>query len=206
MEAGDDAFWDQFWADTVTSVSDVFALIPAAEIRALREESPSNLATLCYKAVEKLVSASESGCSAAKDQQMVLNSVRLLTRILPYIFEDPDWRGFFWSTLPGQSSDEESLPLAQSLLNAVADLLFCPDFTVAPNSKKPGPESHEDPHSIDSCEYIWEAGVGFANSPPQSALLDQNRTELLKLLLTCFSETMYLPPVSKYFSTLKCNP
>ncbi|XP_033630552.1 protein HID1-like isoform X1 [Asterias rubens] len=205
VEAGDDAFWDQFWADTVTSVSDVFALIPAAEIRALREESPSNLATLCYKAVEKLVSASESGCSAAKDQQMVLNSVRLLTRILPYIFEDPDWRGFFWSTLPGQSygiegmddiSDEESLPLAQSLLNAVADLLFCPDFTVAPNTKKPGPESHEDPQSIDSCEYIWEAGVGFANSPPQSALLDQNRTELLKLLLTCFSETMYLPPVS----------
>ena len=53
--------------------------------------------------MEKLVSASESGCSGAKDQQMVLNSVRLLTRILPYIFEDPDWRGFFWSTLPGQS-------------------------------------------------------------------------------------------------------
>ncbi len=50
VEAGDDAFWDQFWADTVTSVTDVFALIPAAEIRALREESPSNLATLCYKA------------------------------------------------------------------------------------------------------------------------------------------------------------
>lgn len=49
VEAGDDAFWDQFWADTVTNVSDVFALIPAAEIRALREESPSNLATLCYK-------------------------------------------------------------------------------------------------------------------------------------------------------------
>ncbi len=37
----------------------------------------------------------------------VLNCVRLLTRILPYIFEDPDWRGFFWSTLPGQSLDEE---------------------------------------------------------------------------------------------------
>lgn len=49
MEATDDAFWDQFWADTATSVQDVFALVPAAEIRAVREESPSNLATLCYK-------------------------------------------------------------------------------------------------------------------------------------------------------------
>lgn len=49
MEATDDAFWDQFWADTSTTVQDVFALVPAAEIRAVREESPSNLATLCYK-------------------------------------------------------------------------------------------------------------------------------------------------------------
>jgi hypothetical protein len=47
VEATDDAFWDQFWADT--TVQDVFALVPAAEIRAVREESPSNLATLCYK-------------------------------------------------------------------------------------------------------------------------------------------------------------
>lgn len=51
----------------------------------------------------------------------VLNCVRLLTRILPYIFEDPDWRGFFWSSLPAGSSqdEEESTPLAQSLINAV---------------------------------------------------------------------------------------
>lgn len=49
VEATDDAFWDQFWADTSTTVQDVFALVPSAEIRAVREESPSNLATLCYK-------------------------------------------------------------------------------------------------------------------------------------------------------------
>jgi len=38
----------------------------------------------------------------------VLNCVRLLTRILAYIFEDPDWRGFFWSTLPRQTADEST--------------------------------------------------------------------------------------------------
>ncbi|XP_035695425.1 protein HID1-like isoform X3 [Branchiostoma floridae] len=201
VEAQDEAFWDQFWTDSVTSVQDVFALVPAAEIRALREESPSNLATLCYKAVEKLVMAAESSCATAKEQQTVLNCVRLLTRILPYIFEDADWRGFFWSTLPGQAGENDSLndedggsmPLAQSLLNALSDLLFCPDFTVAPN-KKAGPETHEDLQSIDSCEYIWESGVGFAHSPAQYPHHDQNRSEILKLLLTCFSETMYQPP------------
>lgn len=53
----------------------------------------------------------------------------------------------------------------------------------------------EELQSIDSCEYIWEAGVGFAHSPPRHPILDSNRTELLKLLLTCFSETMYNPPM-----------
>ena len=54
----------------MTCVQDVFTLIPAAEIRALREESPSNLATLCYKAVEKLVAAAESGCPSQREQQI----------------------------------------------------------------------------------------------------------------------------------------
>ncbi|XP_034049903.1 protein HID1-like isoform X2 [Thalassophryne amazonica] len=204
VEATDDAFWDQFWADTSTSVQDVFALVPAAEIRALREESPSNLATLCYKAVEKLVQAADSSCPTEKDRQMVLNCTRLLTRILPYIFEDADWRGFFWSTVPGagrarnldDDADDDAQPLAESLLLAIADLLFCPDFTVQ-SHKKSGTNTTEDVRSMDSCEYIWEAGVGFSQSPPPNYVHDLNRTELLKLLLTCFSEAMYLPPSSE---------
>ncbi|XP_051888673.1 protein HID1 [Pristis pectinata] len=202
VEATDDAFWDQFWADTATSIQDVFTLVPAAEIRAVREESPSNLATLCYKAVEKLVQGAESGCTSDKEKQVMINCTQLLTRILPYIFEDPDWRGFFWSTVPGAGrggaceDDENARPLAESLLLAIADLLFCPDFTVQ-SHRKPGPETAEDLHSLDSCEYIWEAGVGFAHSPPHSHIHDMNRTELLKLLLTCFSEAMYLPPTSE---------
>ncbi|XP_016896198.1 protein HID1 [Cynoglossus semilaevis] len=200
VEATDDAFWDQFWADTTTTVQDVFALVPAAEIRAVREESPSNLATLCYKAVEKLVQGAESGCPTEREKQVVLNCSRILTRILPYIFEDQDWRGFFWSTVPGAGragsdeldEDDGARPLAESLLLAIADLLFCPDFTV--HSHRRGPDSVENMQSIDSCEYIWEAGVGFAQSPPLNYIHDLNRTELLRLLITCFSEAMYLPP------------
>uniref|UniRef100_A0A3P8T6K8 HID1 domain containing n=1 Tax=Amphiprion percula TaxID=161767 RepID=A0A3P8T6K8_AMPPE len=204
VEASDDVFWDQFWAESSTAMPDVFALVPAAEIRAVREESPSNLATLCYKAVERLVQGADSGCPSEKERQIVVNCTRLLTRILPYIFEDADWRGFFWSTVPGagrtkrldeDADDDEARPLAESLLLAIADLLFCPDFTIQ-SHKKSSPDSAEDIRSIDSCEYIWEAGVGFAQSPPLNYVHDLNRTELLKLLLTCFSEAMYLPPSS----------
>lgn len=73
------------------------------------------------------------------------------------------------------------------------DLLFCPDFTVAA-TKRAGPDKAEELANIDSCEYIWEAGVGFAHSPPKNSHMELRRTELLKLLLTCFSETMYRSP------------
>jgi hypothetical protein len=97
---------------------DIYTLIPASEIRALREEAPSNLATLCLKTVEKLTQCVENACISQREQQegmnqkmklkridcnyfkfiLALNCIRLLTRLLPYIFEDPEWRGFFWST------------------------------------------------------------------------------------------------------------
>ncbi|OON16274.1 hypothetical protein X801_07915, partial [Opisthorchis viverrini] len=207
IDSNDNAFWERFWTDISISVQDMFVLIPAAEIRALREESPNNLATLSYKAVEKLSRIAEASFPTAKDQQTALNCIRLLTRLFPYIFEDPEWRSFFWSALPLEPD------------SAVDDLLFCPDFTVHSITKsgpgqswnrsshwsiitRPSPfcppmcarfqEGPEDMHTIDSCEYIWQAGVGFAQNPVHNAAHDSNRTEILKLLLTCFSETMYM--------------
>lgn len=103
---------------TLFFVPDVFSLITSAEIRKLRTEQPENLATLCYKATERLVKAVDNSSRTVTDQQAVLNSVRLLTRTIPYIFEDPEWKDFFWSSLPGNEK-EDSTPLAQSLINAI---------------------------------------------------------------------------------------
>lgn len=59
----------------------------------------------------------------------------------------------------------------------------------------------EDLQAVDSCEYIWEKGVGFAQSPIKNATFESNRTELLRLLLTCFSQAIYSPNQSKLFET-----
>ncbi|EDW31695.1 GL11258 [Drosophila persimilis] len=190
IDPSDEQFWEQFWQGHQTTLEDVFALVTSNEIRQIRNDNPANLATLCYKAVEKLAQAVDSSCRTQAEQQCVLNCVRLLIRCLPYIFEDDKWRDFFWSSLPSQ---EKTMPLAQSLLNAICDLLFCPDFTVT-SARRAGPEKAEELANIDSCEYIWEAGVGFAQSPPHNAHMERRRTELLKLLLTCFSEPMYRSP------------
>lgn len=69
MNANDDVFWDQFWSDHCTTIQDVFALVPSNEIRALREENPANLATLCYKATERLVHAVDNSCRTHAEQQ-----------------------------------------------------------------------------------------------------------------------------------------
>ncbi|VDP46168.1 unnamed protein product [Schistosoma curassoni] len=135
VDSNDDNFWDQFWAEHPMSIQDIFALIPAAEIRALRTEAPNNLATLCYKAIERIAQVSESASPTTKDQTT--------------------------------------------------------DFTVH-SIPKSGPEGPEDMHTIDSCEYIWQSGVGFAQAPAVNVIHDSNRTEILKLILTCFSETIYL--------------
>jgi len=67
-------------------------------------------------------------------------------------------------------------------------------------------DNPEDMSTIDSCEYIWEAGVGFTHSPTTAASYDRNRCEILKLLLACFSETMYMPPIgqSTSYSNTRC--
>lgn len=94
-------------------------MIPASEIRALRADNPANLATLCYKATERLVRAVDNSCRTHSEQQAVLNCIRLLTRVIPYIHEDNEWHDFFWSSLPSAGENEQTISLAQSLINAI---------------------------------------------------------------------------------------
>lgn len=230
IEASDSSFWQQLWCESMNSPADVFEVMPGAEVRALREESPVNLSTLVYKGVEELVRSTDTLVNTMDQQRVVLNACRILTRLLPYLFEDPDWRMFFWTNLPlpaesGTSSkardadgetdseaeerskhpstekkEEKGVPLAHSLLTAVSSLLFCPDFTVPSlpcrRSRFSSPPDSPPEHlqNIDSCQYIWQSGIGFTSPDRPTTVYDSNRTELLTLLLTCFSSSMYLTP------------
>ena len=75
IDANDDEFWDQFWSDSITDIHDVFALIPSSDIRSLREEAPSNLATLVYKAIDKLTKATNTLCNTSSQQTVVLKQL-----------------------------------------------------------------------------------------------------------------------------------
>ena len=64
IDDNDDDFWSQFWSTSTTSIEDIYTLIPAFEIRAVREEAPTNLAALCYKICFKIKECAESASLA----------------------------------------------------------------------------------------------------------------------------------------------
>lgn len=67
-------------------------------------------------------------------------------------------------------------------------------------------DTAQDLNAVDSCEYIWAAGVGFAQTHAVSAVHDSNRTEILKLLLTCLSYSMYQVSTGKQAKLDRTTP
>jgi hypothetical protein len=77
---------------------------------------------------------------------------------------------------------EEVKPLAEELIDTLIDLLFFADFTL------PRPQN-----SKNKVTYaIWQSGVGCNTSIGTSKEFENNRTEVLRLLLTLTSQSMYM--------------
>lgn len=143
-----DRFWAQFWPDQQPlDPLELATQITPADLRLLRRQRPQHLAQLVLRCGWQLIRRSRHGlCNSVGPQTVVVNCARLLVRLLPYAYEDEDLAGLLWarSTEPPESpgpdagaSDADGTlpvqPLAIQLMDAVCDLLFCPDFTVAPN-------------------------------------------------------------------------
>ncbi|KAF8940484.1 hypothetical protein BGZ58_006156 [Dissophora ornata] len=224
-------YWEQFWT-LPESVDDIFLLVESQDIRRVRDEAPENLECLIEKILGRLFELCESR-EFLKPQAVaiqVLNCVRVLTRIFPFVFESEalrDWEElYFWpNTIPtekradsseqsivpevvtamnvetqladkarsrhGQCTIEEfpepaeSAPLQGSrLIKTLLDLLFTSGFTL--------PTALETKTGVSYV--IWETGIGSSKPIGTSKDLDDNRTEILRLLLVLFSRSMYIPP------------
>lgn len=142
-----------------------------------------------------------------------LNCIRVLTRILPFVYEAEnlsEWEEqFFWGVRrrksrraqlagevlfdesqaddappPGQDEEtyEEVKPLAEELLDTLVDLLFYTGFTIPrlPDAKSKVTYA------------IWQSGVGCKQSISTNKDLESNRCEVLRLILTMMSKSMYM--------------
>lgn len=148
-----------------------------------------------------------------------LNCIRVLTRILPFIYEADhleSWEDkFFWgarrkrsrrgqlvgSELLFDEADpeqtpterepefENAKPLAEEIIDTLIDLLFFSEFTLP-----------KVPAGKNKVTYaIWQSGVGCNTPIASTKEFENNRTEILRLLLTLASKSMYM-------SASRCAP
>lgn len=141
-----------------------------------------------------------------------LNCIRVLTRLLPFIYEADHleaWEDqFFWATRrkrsrrgqivrteilfdeedPDQTPTdadgefEQARPLAEEIIDTLIDLLFFSDFTLP----KAPPGKNKVTYAI------WQSGVGCNTPVASTKEFENNRTEILRLLLTFSSKSMYM--------------
>lgn len=77
---------------------------------------------------------------------------------------------------------EEAKPLAEELIDTLIDLLFCSDFTI-PRIQGKKKVSFS----------IWQSGVGCNTAVASTPEMESRRMEVLRLLLTLTSKSMYTP-------------
>ncbi|KAK6855744.1 high-temperature-induced dauer-formation protein [Apiospora arundinis] len=213
----DDEYWTQFW-ELPESSEDIFSLFAPADIRRTRDNAIENLETLILAVTSRLFilrhhpSFPDPELAPERD---ALNCIRVLTRILPYIYEVESLQGwedqFFWGTRrkrtrraalqnevlfdEAQADDgaeakrpaddfEEAKPLAEELIDTLIDLLFFSDLTVP-----------KQPHGKPKVTYaIWQSGVGCNTAVATTKEHENNRSEILRLLLTLAGQSMYESP------------
>lgn len=203
----------QFW-ELPESSEDVFSLFSPADIRRSRDQALENIETLILALTSRLFVLRHHPSFPDNDlapERELLNCVRVLTRILPYLYEKESlntWEEqFFWSTRKkktrkasianevlfdearGDKQDgteddeylEEVPPLAIELLDTLVDLLFFSDFTIPKQQ-----------HGRPKVTYaIWQSGVGCNAAIATTKEFESNRCEVLRLILAFAGRSLY---------------
>lgn len=202
------------------SAEDVFSLFTSADVRRARDNSLCNVETLLDALISRLIALRH--LPAFPDQDLApakeaLNCIRVITRLLPFLYEADrleSWEDkFFWQRRKSQSKDglnnkpEELFdgsnlydvekkeedpgaenvayvkPLGEELIDTLIDLLFYVDFTL--------PHAERLKNKVTYA--IWQKGVGCVTPMQASKEIESNRTEILRLLLTLSSKSLYMP-------------
>ncbi|KAJ1941210.1 hypothetical protein EC988_006823, partial [Linderina pennispora] len=188
-DSAEDA-WSPFWL-LPEGAGDVFSLVTPADIRRIRDHAQENFIKLIDKVFDRLLvmkAAPDLAKSPANTKQL-LNCVRVLTRLIPFAFEQcPDGSRIedilLWTQRPRPGSGADYI-LGHQLVAATIDLLFTSGFTI--------PAATVGENAV--VRYtIWENGVGQTSSLGSSKEHISNRVEVMRLLLVLCSKTMYVTP------------
>ncbi|CAG8920306.1 unnamed protein product [Penicillium salamii] len=213
----DDPYWTRFW-ELPESTEDVFSLFTPADIRRTRDQALPNFQTLLLAVTSRLTVLKNHPSFPDPDlapERDVLNCIRILTRLLPYVYEAEHLEGweenFFWARrrrlarraqISGEVLFDEAQPEDEE------------------EGTSPRPDNYEDvkplaeelidtlidllfftdftiprlPTAKGKVSYsIWQSGVGCNTAMGSSKAYESNRCEILRLMLTLTGKAMYLP-------------
>lgn len=209
ISENDAKFWCRFWK-LPTNSQDIFELISLEDAKNVRQQNVVNYAIFIKVLSLKIVDIASSEFLTNIDISLLLNCIRFLVKVLPPLLEIEDYADgigyeLFWNSNfnPAEyikSKEEElldfeedvkrSIPLEDlkhtlgfKLMMALVDLLYTKGFTLS--TKEKGGVSLS----------VWEPGLGFAGKArAPNLIIDSNRTEVLKLVITLCSDGYYTSP------------
>ena len=144
--------------------------------------------------------------------------MRILTRLLPYIYEADylhDWEAsFFWAprkpvvytdpktdrskyfdgldeTKVISEQQEDAVlgpPLGEQLIDILINYLFFPDFTIPARRDANGLPDPKPTYTV------WQSGIGANQGVGMTKENERNAMEVLRLLLALSSRALYLAP------------
>ncbi|KAL8665760.1 MAG: hypothetical protein Q9168_007638, partial [Polycauliona sp. 1 TL-2023] len=219
----DDVYWTGFWKlpESAEDVFSLFTTADVRRTRDNSLDNLETLLTAAISrlvALSHLPAFPDQDLAPAKE---ALNCVRVLTRVLPFLYEAEhleSWEHkFFWERRRKHSKDgphstpevlfdgsnsngpeeekkekedeekdeavEFARPLGEELIDTLIDLLFYIGFTLPPVERSKKRVTYT----------IWQNGVGCVTPMQSSKEIENNRTEILRLLLTLSSKSLYMP-------------
>ncbi|KAK9389068.1 high-temperature-induced dauer-formation protein-domain-containing protein [Lipomyces mesembrius] len=201
----------------VSAISRLVYLLRHSQIHYVPTQQPWQPdAAHSSKLTESADDRGEQPLSAARATQETLNCMRIITRVMPLIYEKPelaDWQhDLFWGadsgggedSIPGTEEDDDAddRPLGAALIDTLTDFLFLPGFAI--------PLAQGLPTTV--AYVIWETGIGSTTPIGTTNQFESNKIETLKTLLALVSQAMYYPanvlPIQgiRFTSYLVCNP
>ena len=225
IDENDDEFWTKFYK-LFDSTEDVYTLISQNDIRIGLNNNKLNIYTLIQKLTKKLrLVIYDKGVDKVNEVKECLNCCRVLSRVLPIIYES----GYFndiWDVSfidnnsnndqylnegdafvidddgddnnneHNKNDDNKTAKLMDVLISSLIDCLFSIGVCMPDECIAPPQVNADD--RIPISHLIWTRGVGSSNSLPSSPALQSNRSVVLSTILSAVSQCLYTQPDQIY--------
>jgi hypothetical protein len=208
VDVNDGDFWRTLFTSPFT-FEELTESVPISVVRNLKLAQPISFATLVYKSVEQ---AHLFGKYSGDFYVPVCNALRILTRVMPILYEtDPQFplyaEHLLWQNKvfgkDGQEvgvqtknwTEDEPGPeksLGQILANALLHAALHPGFSFLPTSTTHTLPERVSEKSYSNPRHIWTGGLGVSDTGNlRNASVDANRIDLLRCIVSCSADTLY---------------